>query len=176
MRVLEIEGVQRSLSHLDPFIVTIPKKGRDGGDLRVRVILGLHVISRACDQGETGNLTDENGRQRMFSEERYAFSLNLRPLMTQIILEKHYCWESSDRNRKLNYAVLNAPPAERIRVTSGVHRVAYFHVYPGDSRDSSVNLFVNSCHERNINLDRIKRRFDLHYVLRKCLYEQKRMP
>lgn len=74
---LLIDGLARDISHLDEFVVVVPGKGKEKADLRVAVALGRHTISRSCAEGETPNMRDENGKPRIFCEDRYAFSLGL---------------------------------------------------------------------------------------------------
>ena len=176
MQEIEIDGDLRDLSHLSSFVVVLEGKGKDSTDLRVAVHLGLHTISRACQTGESGNLRDENGQSRVFCEDRYAFSLSLKDIATRMILEKYFCWESRDRNRAVNYAVLDAAPGRLRELHDGEHQVVYFYLYPADGREADVNLYVTSCHTRHLNLSRVKRRFDTHMLLRKCLFENKRLP
>ena len=88
MEDIEVGGVLRDLRHLRSFVVTVPGKGRDNGDLRVRISLGLHTISTGCDRG-AHDLEDENGKPRRFCEDRYAFSLGLPELARRMIVDFH---------------------------------------------------------------------------------------
>lgn len=173
---IEIEGVLRDLKHLESFIVTLAGKGKEGADLRVAVHLGLHTISRACQPGEANNLYDENGQPRVFCEDRYAFSFGLKDIVTRMVEQKYFCWESSDRNRAMNYAVLDAAPGRVRQLQDGEHQVIYFYLYPSDGQRADVDLYVTSCYMRYLKFDRIKRRFDTHMLLRKCHFENKRLP
>ena len=175
MDEIQIDGVRRDLRHLRRFIVELPGKGRDGADLRVQVNLGLHTISRGCERGEQGNLRDENGKPRVFCEDRYAFSLGLPELVRRMIEQKYFCWTSMDRNRAMNYAVLDAAPGRILELKDGDHQVIYFYLYPGDGQKADVQLNITSCHMRFMRFSK-SRRYDLHTVLRTCLYKGKRMP
>lgn len=176
MQEIEINGVLRDLSHLESFVVTLSGKGKDNTDLRVCVHLGLHTISRGCKAGEASNLRDENDQPRVFCEDRYAFSFGLREIVTRMIEQKYFCWESADRNRSMNYAVLDAAPGRVRQLQDGEHQVIYFYLYPADDTRADVDLYITSCHMRYMRFDRIKRRFDIHMLLRKCLFEGKRLP
>ncbi len=176
MQEIEINGVLRDLGHLASFVVTLTGKGRDGADLQVAVHLGLHTISRACQPGEISNLVDENGQPRVFCEDRYAFSFGLKEIATRMIQQKYFCWESSDRNRAMNYAVLDAAPGRMRELQDGEHQVIYFYLYPADGKRADVDLYVTSCYMRDMRFSHIKRRFDIHMLLRKCLFENKRLP
>ena len=176
MPEIEIEGILRDLSHLNDFTVNLAKKGKDGADLRVSVRLGLHTISRACNAEEEGNMLDENGRPRVFCEERYSFSLGLKEIVTRMITQKYFCWESRDRNRVVNYAVLDAAPGRIGNLKDGQHTVIYFYLYPANGVKADVIMHVLSCHMRELSFKKIKRRFDMHNILRTCLFQNKRVP
>lgn len=175
MNNLTIAGVVRDLSHLRAFIVAVPKKGRDGADLRVEVSFGSHAISVGCEPGDA-NMVDENGKPRLFCEERYAFSSGL-PTMTRKMIEQNYfCWESQDRNRATNYAVVDLPPGPVNKLPDGDHEIIFFYLYPADEDVVDVKFVVTSCHTRPMVFGQITRRYNAHVLLRKCLYERKRIP
>ena len=175
MENLEIEGVVRDLSHLRPFIVTVPSKGRDGVDLRVEISLGVHTISIGCEAGKH-NMLDENGKPRLFCEDRYAFSLGLPSLAERMIAEKYFCWESKDRNRAINFAVIDIAPGRVHSLAAGDHHMVFFYLHPSKRDDADVTMVVTSCHSRYFDMSKQKRRYDLHHVLRTCLYSGKRKP
>ena len=174
MDEIEVEGVLRDLRHLRSFVVTIPGKGIDDGDLRVRITLGLHTISQSCDRGDH-HLEDENGKPRRFCEDRYAFSLGLPELAQRMIEQNYFCWESFDRNRAMNYAIIDIAPGRVRAPVDGEHQVVFFYLYPCNQDLADVNLVVTSCHSREVSFRHITRRFNMHTVLRTCLYKQKRM-
>ena len=176
MQEIEIDGVLRDLGHLASFVVTLIGKGRNGANLDVAVHLGLHTISRACKPGEVSNLVDENGQPRVFCEDRYAFSFGLKEIATRMIQQIYFCWESSDRNRAMHYAVLDAAPGRIRELQDGEHQVIYFYLYPADGQRADVDLYITSCYMRDMRFSKIKRRFDTHMLLRKCLFEGKRLP
>jgi hypothetical protein len=173
---IEIKGVWRDLTHLNSFVVTLAGKGRDGADLRVAVHLGLHAVSRRCQPDEEHDFRDENGQPRVFCADRYAFSLGLREIITRMIHEKYFCWASSDRNRAVNFAVLDAAPSLVRQLNDGQYQVIYFYLYPSKGRRADVELYVKSCHKRFVRFGSIKRRFDTHMLIRKCYFEQKKLP
>lgn len=175
MDEIEIGGVVRDLRHLQPFIVTLPNKGKDGADLRVSVELGRHVISRGCDFGQQ-DMVDENGKPRIFCEDRYAFSLGLPELAKRMVEQNYFCWESSDRNRAINYAVIDVAPGRVQCLLDGEHQVIFFYLYPDLGIKSEVKLIIISCHSREVLFSRIKRRYNLQTLLRACLYNRKRIP
>jgi hypothetical protein len=130
---VEIDGIARDLRHLREFVVTVKGKGKDGADLRVAVRLGRRTISKACPVGQQHNMTDENGKPRIFCEDRYAFSLGLPTLARRMIEHSYFCWESLDQNRAMNYAVIDAPPGAFHTLKDREYQVMFFYLYPADS-------------------------------------------
>lgn len=173
---IQIDGVDRDISHLSFFVHVLAGKGHEGADLRVGVRLGLHTISRACEPGEVANMSDENGTPRVFCEDRYAFSIGLPELTRRMIDQKYYCWESSDRNRSINYAVIDVAPGRILQLQDGEHQVIFFYLYPGNPEVSDVDLNITSCHSRYMKFKPSNRRYDTHTLLRTCLYKRKRVP
>lgn len=175
MQEIEIEGVVRDLRHPQRFVTAVAGKGLEGGPLRVAVSFGLHAISEACAAGQH-NMLDENGKPRAFCEKRYAFSLGLPELAKRMIEQNYFCWESADRNRVMNYAVIDVAPGRVHQLTADEHQVVFFYLYPASDDQADVMLIVTSCHSRQIDVSKVKRRYNLHTQLRKCLYERKRIP
>ena len=175
MQEIEIDGVVRDLRHLQEFVATVPGKGRDGADLRVAIALGRHTVSRACVAGQH-NMMDENGKPRIFCEDRYAFSLGLPELARRMIQDNYFSWESADRNQAMNYAVIDVAPGQVRDLRDGEHQVVFYYIHPADGVQADVRLVVTSCYLRQVAFSRIKRRYTVHMLLRKCLYEQKRIP
>lgn len=175
MDEIEVDGVLRDLRHLSSFVVTVPNKGKDGADLRVRISLGLHTVSRGCERG-AHHLEDENGKPRQFCEDRYAFSLGLPELSKRMVEQNYFCWDSIDRNRAINYAVIDIAPGRVRELIDGEHQVVFFYLYPCIAPEADVNLMITSCHARTVIFSRIKRRYNMHTLLRTCLYKERRIP
>jgi len=176
MEELEINGVLRDLSHLKNFVVSVPKKGRDNADLRVQIMLGVHTISKGCESHER-DLDDENGKPRQFCEDRYAFSLGLPEMAKRMIIQNYFSWESKDRNSAIHYAIIDMAPGRVRDIEDGLHQVVFFYLYPcADPNVADVNLVITSCHAREINFGHIRRRYNMHTILRTCLFQQTRMP
>lgn len=175
MQEIEIDGIVRDLRHLEEFVVVVEGKGKDGADLRVAISLGWHTVSEGCTAGQH-DMVDENGKPRAFCEKRYAFSLGLPELARRMVEQNYFCWESSDRNRAMNYAVIDIAPGRVRDLVDGEHQVVFFYLYPALSEDADVKLVITSCHSREVIFSRIKRRYNIHVLLRKCLYEEKRIP
>lgn len=175
MQDITVNGVKRDLRHLRDFVVVVAGKGNEGADLRVSVSLGLHTISQGCEVGEH-DLRDENGKPRRFCEERYAFSIGLPELARRMVEQNYFCWESSDRHRAINYAVIDVAPGRIREMPDGRHQVIFFYLYPCRHEIADVRLVITSCHLRQVRLSRIKRRYNLHTLLRTCLFKAKRIP
>lgn len=175
MQEIEVEGVVRDLRHLEPFVCVAPGKGKDGADLRVEINFSLHTVSKGCE-ADDADFQDENGKPRRFCEDRYAFSLGLRELGTRMVEQNYFCWKSPDRNRAMNYALVDAAPGRILALPPGEHHVVFFYLYPCHSPDADVRLMVTSCYPREMRIDAKDRRFNMHVVLRKCFFEQKRIP
>lgn len=175
MEEFEVGGAIRDLRHLNRMGIAVAGKGINGADLRVSITYSIHTVSASCASGQH-DMLDENGKPRRFCEDRYAFSLGLPELAKRMIAHKYFCWESNDRNRKMNYAVIDVAPGRVRNLKDGEHQVVFFYLYPATGEEADVNLVITSCHARDVIFSRIRRRFDNHMLLRKCLYEQKRIP
>jgi len=175
MHDMTINGVTRDLRHLQDFIVVVPKKGKNNSDLRVQISLGLHCISQGAQVGQH-DLYDENGKPRRFCEDRYAFSLGLPELARRLVEQNYYCWQSSDRNRAMNYAVIDVAPGRVQEMRDGQHQVVFFYLHPCRHDSADINLVITSCYVRDVRFGHIRRRYNLHTLLRTCLFKGKRIP
>lgn len=175
MDEIEVGGVLRDLRHLRSFVVTLSGKGKNGADLRVRVSLGLHTISQSCERGQH-HLEDENGKPRRFCEERYVFSLGLPELSKRMVEQNYFCWESIDRNRAMNYAVIDIAPGRVRELSDGEHQVVFFYLYPCKQSEADVNLMITSCYARQLTFSHVRRRYNIQTLLRTCLYKDRRIP
>lgn len=167
MNMIAIDGIERDISHLRRLIVVAEGRGKDGADLRVAVQMGLHAISRACGDGEVSNMFDENRKPRIFCEDRYAFSLGLPEIARRMIEQDYFCWESRDRNRAVNYCVMDVAPGRIRALVDGEHQVIFFYLYPSKVEDADVCLIITSCHSRHMKLSGVKRRYGMSNLLRK---------
>lgn len=172
---IEVSGIIRDLRHLESFVEVVDGKGRGGSPLRVQVLFGTHTVSEGCEFGQH-DMLDENGKPRAFCERRYTFSLGLPELAKRMVEQDYFCWESTDRNRAIHYAVIDVAPGRIHQTVSGEHQVVFFYLYPASSDLIDVKLIVTSCHARALDVGKIKRRYNLHMLMRKCLYDQKRIP
>jgi hypothetical protein len=175
VKKITIEGIEYELSHLQPFITTVSGKGKEGGDIRVAVSLSRHTISKSCESSQK-NMTDEKGKPRMFCSDRYAFSVNLPALISTMISNNYFAWESIDRNRASNYAIIDVHPQNVHLLVDGYYWAIFFYLYPADGCYADVNFAVTSCHSRKIIFRHVKRRYTIHSLLRTCLFKVKRVP
>jgi len=76
----------------------------------------------------------------------------------------------------MNYAVIDIAPKRVRELTDGEHQVVFFYLYPCRSQEAEVNLVITSCHVREVVFGHIKRRFNMHVLLRTCLFKGKRIP
>lgn len=171
---IEIDGVVRDLSHLGPIIVAVKGAGEAGADLRVEVVFGSHAVSVSCDEADR-NMKDENGKPRLFDEDRYAFSLGLPEIARRMLEQNYFCWESSDRNRVLNYAVVDVAPGRITTMKDGEHYAVFFYLMPSLSQDSDVVLNITTCYRKEIRFKNL-RKYNMKVVLKRCLFTQKRVP
>ncbi len=67
----------------------------------------------------------------------------------------------------------------RVAISFGLHTIStgcdHGQHYMFD-KYGKPRLVITSCHSREVAFSRIKRRFNIHTLLRKCLYEAKRIP
>jgi hypothetical protein len=175
MHQLEIDGIARDLSHLSRFTVAVAGKGKAGDDLLVSVSFSRHTFSSGCVFGEH-NMLDENNKPRIFCEDRYAFSLGLPELAKRMIEQNYFCWASNDRQRNINFAVIDVAPGRFRELKDGEHQTIFFYLYPDQQNPAIVNLRIVSCYMRYMIFRSRDRRYNLQTVLRKCLYEGKRIP
>lgn len=175
MQKIQIGEEAHSLAHLKGLVVEVPKTGGSDENIRVEVTLGLHTISLKCENG-SHDMIDEKGNPRTFCPIRYKFSLGLPALIRSMIQQNFLCWESADRNRGVNYAIVNSAPLKFTELQNGDYHVIFFYIYPSKVAGIDVRLFVASCHERPMAFDPKKRRYNMHTVVRKCHFSQKRLP
>ena len=174
MYSINIDGIDYDLSHLKEFSIELDNIGKDGNSLKISVFLSRHTISESCSDGQH-DLLDEINRPRKFCKDRYSFSLILPDLIKKMIKENYFCWESKDRNTNMNFATLDIPPMEVMNIRSGRYKVIYFYLYP-DKEKAAIRFFVTSCYEKDLLFKKKVRRYNMHTLLRKCLYDQKRLP
>ena len=76
----------------------------------------------------------------------------------------------------MNYAVIDIAPGRVRELIDGEHQVVFFYLYPCRQPEADVNLVITSCHAREVIFGYIKRRFNMHTLLRTCLFQEKRIP
>lgn len=90
-------------------------------------------------------MDDENGKPRLFCEDRDAFSLDLTELSKRMVEQNHFCWDPIDRNRAMNYAVIDVAPGRVRELIDGEHQVVFFYLYLCSPPEVDVNLVITSC-------------------------------
>lgn len=172
---LNIDGVCHTLQHLRPLLVTVLKKGKNGANLSVKVSFSRHTVSQSGTEANL-NMRDENNKPRLFCSKRYEFSLKLPALVERMIQDNHMSWQSKDKNNTLHYAVIDVGQTQFHKTLNGVYFNIFFYLYPSKEVEIDVNLVVVSCYERDVVFSNLKKKQPMHYLLRQCLYNQKRMP
>lgn len=80
----KIAGTSYDLTHLDPFILKVPRPS--GGNIRVLVQFGAHSFTREHVAGDKPDLLFMDGKTaRTFCVNRYAHSLHLRAAIEQAV-------------------------------------------------------------------------------------------
>jgi len=145
----------------------VPKK--DEADIRVRISYHSHVFSVATKNGNVRFL-DENNKSRYFCSDRHQWSLDLPKLCQSMIENKWLTWEEKDRNRVSNMAVIANT------LNNGTHYVVFYYLFPSRRGDYEVELVVKSAYEKYINFDKRKRRFKVTQLIKKCYYDDVKVP
>lgn len=113
---------------------------------------------------------DENGSPRVFCVDRFERSLILPDFSRQMLAENMLTWESADRNGMSNMLVIDGP------LVDGDHHVAVYHLYPSAVPEIDVEMVIKSGYVKSVIFSHIKRRFNVLQMLRKCYYEQTKVP
>ncbi len=152
-------------NHLDCFDHTIPGKGRDNGDLRVKVYTSCHVYSDYIERGDDYDFRDHMGNPRKFNIDRFNLCTNIPALMIDALTHDHICRLSRDKNGTTNLAVFNMP--------DGVSYGIYFECEPSKSEEYDVRINIVSGY---LSDDRRQKGNGIVYFLRQCLFKDKRIP
>ena len=164
-------GVNYSFEHLAPRNVVIAGEGREGGDIVVRISFKSHVFSKSLPfRGEEFDFRDENDQKRSFCLTRYRASLTLAQTCEDLLVNNAPTWESRDRNRKSNLAIVEAP------LVSGEHYAIFYYFFPSRKDGVDVEMVVKSAFKKYIDFSRIKRRYKMKQRLKECYYKNKTVP
>src|SRR3546814_4316143 len=79
-----------------------------------------------------------------------------------MVEQNYFCWDSVDRNRAMNYAVIDVAPGRVRELIDGEHQVVFFYLYPCSQPEADVNLVITSCYARHVIFSRIRRRSEEH--------------
>ncbi|SHF39239.1 hypothetical protein SAMN05444279_13514 [Ruegeria intermedia] len=157
--------------HLVPHVVDLPNHGPDGRTLRVRISYQSHVFSQSCaHDAEDFDFLDEGKNKRTFCIDRFNLSQGLPAICTNLLESNAYTWESKDKNRVSNLAVIDGA------LVSGRHHVVVYYLFPSKVDGLDVEMVVKSAYEKDINFDHIKRRFRMIQKVKTCFYTKKRIP
>ena len=100
------------LSHLNAFGVDIPDKGIDGGDIRIVVRFSTHVFTDRATHGRRRDIQDQSGTWRTFCPDRYAVSLLLPKIITDLIVQDGKTTVSQDYNKGSNLLLVETVDGE----------------------------------------------------------------
>ncbi|MCA0000924.1 MULTISPECIES: hypothetical protein [unclassified Mesorhizobium] len=167
---LKFKGSDYEFSHLLPFGHTLSAAGKDGADIRVRVSYQSHVFSRRRETDEEFHLVDEAGKPRVFCPDRYSNSLRFPAFCQRMLSENMLTWESKDRNRVSNMAVMDGA------LKSGDHQIAVYYLFPSSVDGLDVEMVIKSGYSKLLNFEHIKRRYNVVQLVKKCHYSQAKVP
>jgi hypothetical protein len=169
---LNYHGTVRSLAHLAPFSHRIAGHGLNGTDIALRVSFESHVYSRS-DGDRRHDFLDESGNRRWFCSDRYDVSLTLADEVRRMIDQNVYSWETRDRNRVANLAVLN--PASQ-QLVSGRHNVAIYYLFAGRVPGIDVEMVVKTCYAMTVDFSRIRTRHKVRSLIKTVCFKGGRLP
>ncbi|NBN80420.1 hypothetical protein GWI72_19250 [Microvirga tunisiensis] len=168
---LTFDGNTFSFGHLAPLSVCLSGQGKNGADVRVRISYQSHVFSRRHEGNpEPVTFTDEAGLRRRFCATRYAFSLRLPEVCSAMVLDNHPTWEMRDRNQAANLAVVGP------HLVSGPNDLIIYYLFPSRSAHHDVELVVKTAYRKDIDFDRIRRRFKVHQLIKTAYFKGIKIP
>ena len=157
-------------SHLVPFSHTLYGQGGDNATIRVRASFKSHVFSTSPEGDENADFQDENGKDRVFCQDRYNRSKHLPGLCLNAIITNALTWQSEDKNSISSLVVADDP------LSTGLKYAVYYYLYPSKHDDYDVELVVKSAYLKEIEAFRIKRRHKLLSLVRKCFFTGTTIP
>lgn len=164
-------GTKYSLHHLQPFVVKLDGKGKDGKDLSVRVSYHSHVYSKADSPEATGHrFQDEGGKWREFCTDRYTLCVDLPTICSDMVNLNFPSWESEDNGGKNHLAVSDATPS------AGTKYLVFYELLPSETQGIDIELVVKSAYEKPFDPTRIKRRYKVQMLLRTVLFSGSKLP
>ena len=154
-----------------PHPVHLIGQGIGGADIKVRISYQTHVFLRR-HKGEPGVFVfrDEAGLPRQFCVQRFEQSLELPAICRTIIENDHLTWESHDKNRSSNLAVVGAD------LISGPNYIVVYYLFPSRSDHFDVELVVKSAYSKDIDFESIRRRYKVHQLIKKSYFNKVRVP
>ena len=168
---IQVNGQTLVFPHLVPHVVDLPNHGLHGATLRVRISYQSHVFSQSCAHNDKKfHFRDEGNNKRSFCIDRFNLSKGLPSICKNLLESNAYTWESKDKNRISNLAVIDGA------LVSGLHQIIVYYLFPSKVDGLDVEMVVKSAYEKNINFDHIKRRKRMIQMVKTCFYQKKRLP
>lgn len=87
-----------------------------------------------------------------------------------MVLDNHPTWEMRDRNQAANLAVVGP------QLISGINDLIVYYLFPSRSAHHDVELVVKSAYQKNIDFDRIKRRFRVCQLIKTAYFKGVKVP
>jgi hypothetical protein len=166
-----VAGQTFSFAYLMPFVYLLPGLGPVQRDVRVRISFRSHVFSISPTSGaQHADFRDENGNPRIICPVRMGVSATLPDVCRRMMDQNFLTWQMADRNRVANLAVVDGV------LRNGSQTCLFYALYPSKVPGIDVELVVKSAYETLIRADRIKRRFKVLQLVKKCVWEQKPLP
>ena len=156
-----------TLDHLEAFGIVLNGHGPQGSNIRVRVSYLSHVFSKTPEVGEVCDFQDENGKDRVFCNDRYNCSLNISHHCGDSIQNNVLTWESRDKNGASSYMI--------VKDDNGAYYAIIYRLTPSLSDAYDVEFIVKSAYHKaaiHINL----RKHNVRSLIKKCCFEQKALP
>lgn len=134
----KIQGKVYSLSHLDPFVLSVTPTPAGSQTYRVRVSFGLHTFSTHLEPEHTPDMVVRDGRDvRCFCTERYALSQSLPELVQAAAAKKAFFSHDG------NYVVFEHRDSNGARVPYA----AFFDLRRSeDKRTHDAAMFIKSAY------------------------------
>ncbi|MBE3640638.1 hypothetical protein [Mangrovicoccus algicola] len=172
---LTCQGVQHDLSHLSPFVHTLPGQGPDGTDLAIRIRFESHVFSKSHDGGspDPHDFLDENGNKRAFCQVRYNFSHCLADEVRRMLDINAMSMQVHDKRGFYNLAVIT--PAGQ-QITTGLHNTVIYYMHKSQLDGIHTEMRVKSCYEKHLRVDRRAKKDKIRTYAKRAYYEERRVP
>lgn len=172
---LTCQGVQHDLSHLSPFVHTLPGQGPDGTDLAIRIRFESHVFSKSHEDSSPvpHDFLDENGNKRVFCQVRYNFSHCLADEVRRMLDINAMSMQVNDKRGFYNLAVITPAGPQ---ITNGLHNTVIYYMHKSPLDGIHTEMRVKSCYEKHIKLDGREKKAKIRVYAKRAYYEERRVP